>query len=155
MTTGQAQWNEVDISIALNPNNIEAIPILLEELSAKVHNLNAGIDEDRKQLLRSCRSLVLALETPQETMIRHCRAETGAMAALNFGVDCGLWLLMAKSRDQPQKVNGLAKTLGVDPTLLSAMGYITETGEDEYRPTNYSQAMSIPEIANGYLAMWV
>lgn len=36
---------------------------------------------------------------------------------------------------------------------LGAMGYITETGFDEYKPTNYSKAMSIPIISDGYLAM--
>ena len=33
------------------------------------------------------------------------------------------------------------------------MGYVTETGADEYKPTNYSKAMSIPIIGDGYLAM--
>lgn len=36
---------------------------------------------------------------------------------------------------------------------VGAMGYLTEVGEDEYMPTNYSKAMSFPEIGNGYLAM--
>jgi hypothetical protein len=36
---------------------------------------------------------------------------------------------------------------------LGAMGYITETGKDEYKPTNYSKAMSIPIIGDGYIAM--
>ncbi|PHH65735.1 hypothetical protein CDD81_1462 [Ophiocordyceps australis] len=33
------------------------------------------------------------------------------------------------------------------------MGYLIETGEDEYRLTNYTKAMSIPAIGNSYLAM--
>lgn len=36
---------------------------------------------------------------------------------------------------------------------LSAMGYLIEIGADEYRLTNYTRAMSIPVIGNGYLAM--
>jgi len=36
---------------------------------------------------------------------------------------------------------------------LGAMGYVTETAMDEYKPTNYSKAMSIPIIGDGYLAM--
>lgn len=38
---------------------------------------------------------------------------------------------------------------------LSAMGYITETDADEYKPTNYSKALSLPMISGGYLAMSV
>lgn len=102
------------------------------------------------------------------------------MAGLNFGVDCGLWTLMAQNSDKPQKVGELAADLGVDHALLSmlecstpgslcgqsintlqgrlmrhlsAMGYLIEICVDEYRLTNYTRAMSIPVIGNGYLAM--
>jgi hypothetical protein len=44
--------------------------------------------------------------------------QTGALAGLNFGVDSGLWKLMAKNGDKPQKVDDLASTLGVDRVLL-------------------------------------
>jgi hypothetical protein len=33
------------------------------------------------------------------------------------------------------------------------MGYVTETGEDEYKPTNYSKALSLDIIGNAYIAM--
>jgi hypothetical protein len=33
------------------------------------------------------------------------------------------------------------------------MGYLVEIGVDEYRLTNFTKAMSIPVIGNGYLAM--
>ncbi|PHH76530.1 hypothetical protein CDD82_3954 [Ophiocordyceps australis] len=86
--------------------------------------------------------------------------QTGAIAGLNFGVDSGLWILMSKNGDMSQKVGDLAANLGIDPVLLSrlmrhlgAMGYLIETGEDEYRLTNYTKAMSIPAIGNSYLAM--
>jgi hypothetical protein len=36
---------------------------------------------------------------------------------------------------------------------LGAMGFLTEAGEDEYCPTNYSKALSLPEIGNAYLAL--
>jgi hypothetical protein len=102
------------------------------------------------------------------------------MAGLNFGVDSGLWTLMAQNGDEPQKVGELAEKLGIDHVLLSmchrsspvaylaslintlqgrlmrhlgAMGYLIEIGADEYSLTNYTRAMSIPVIGNGYLAM--
>ena len=30
------------------------------------------------------------------------------------------------------------------------MGYIHETGPDEYEPTNFSKALTIPIVADGY-----
>jgi hypothetical protein len=41
------------------------------------------------------------------------------MAGLNFGVDSGLWELMAQNGDKPQKVGELAEKLGIDHVLLS------------------------------------
>ncbi|PKX94845.1 S-adenosyl-L-methionine-dependent methyltransferase [Aspergillus novofumigatus IBT 16806] len=157
-TTGQGQ-SPVDVSIATEPNNLDAVPTLLKEItqsSDAFTTRNVG----RKDLLAKCRTLVQALETPRETMIYHCWAQTGAMAGLNFGVDSGLWTLMAQNGDEPQKVSELAAKLGIDHVLLSrlmrhlsAMGYLIEIGVDEYRLTNYTRAMSIPAIGHGYLAM--
>ncbi|KAK1973862.1 hypothetical protein LZ30DRAFT_814830 [Colletotrichum cereale] len=140
---------------------MKAIPDLLEKITAGVSNLSTGGDEARHELLIKARTMVQALETPRETMVKHCWGQIGALAGLNFGVDSGLWELMAKHGDQPQKVNELAADLGVDPVLLgdhlmrhlAAMGYIKETGLDEYRPANFSKAMSLPMIGDGYVAM--
>jgi DNA-binding IclR family transcriptional regulator len=67
---------------------------------------------------------------------------------------------MAKNGDRPQSVQELADGIGADPVLLArlmrhlgAMGYLKETGENEYQPTNYTKSMSIPIIGDGYLAM--
>ncbi|KAI0153243.1 S-adenosyl-L-methionine-dependent methyltransferase [Xylariaceae sp. FL1272] len=93
-------------------------------------------------------------------MVKHTWAQTGALAGLQLGVDTGLWTLMAKQGDRPQKVSDLAATLKVDPPLLSrlmrhlgAMGYITEVGDDEYQTNNFTKALSIPIIGDGYLPM--
>lgn len=36
---------------------------------------------------------------------------------------------------------------------LGAMGYLIEVGEDVYKLTNFTKAMSIPVIGNGYIAV--
>jgi hypothetical protein len=36
---------------------------------------------------------------------------------------------------------------------LAAMGYIKETGVDEYQPTNFAKALTIPIIGDAYLVM--
>ncbi|KAJ5814445.1 uncharacterized protein N7503_001195 [Penicillium pulvis] len=168
-----------DLSIATEPNDIEAVPTLLREIT-EAYDAFTTSNAGRDDLLAKCRTLVQALETPRETMIYHCWAhastppfplclvdsigltgrQTGVMAGLNFGVDSGLWELMAQGGDKSQKVGELADKLGIDPVLLSrllrhlsATGYLIETGVDEYQLTNYMKAMSIPAIGNSYLAM--
>ncbi|KAK8087155.1 O-methyltransferase- family 2 [Apiospora phragmitis] len=147
---------------------MDAVPGLVKQINAGVDALGTGGDEARHALLVKARNLMQALETPRETMIKHCWAQadangeyqTGAMAGLTTGVDTGLWALMAKNGDKPQKVSELASSLKMDTLLLSrlmrhlgAMGYIIETGEDEYRPTNFTNSLSIPVISGGYYAM--
>lgn len=45
------------------------------------------------------------------------------MAGFNLGIDTGLWTLMAKNGDKPQKVTDLSRELGIDPDLLSEYDY--------------------------------
>ncbi|KAH8669209.1 S-adenosyl-L-methionine-dependent methyltransferase [Ilyonectria robusta] len=149
----------VDISIVTTPNNINAVSSLLDELRKGHEALPAKGDEGRKDLLLLARTLVQSLETPRETMAKHCWAQTAAFSALIFGVEVKLWKRMAGNGDRPQSVHELAENLRVDPLLLGrmmrhlgAMGYITETGNDEYKPTKYSKALSLDIIGNGYLA---
>ncbi|KAG0158638.1 O-methyltransferase, family 2 [Penicillium digitatum] len=150
----------MDLLIATHPNNAEAIPKLLNEVVESVNNLTTGTDQDRKDTLVKCRALALAIETPRETMVDHCWGQMGTIAAIGFGVDAGLWILMAQNGDKPQKVTDLAMSLGVDPKLLSrlmrhvsAMGLLIEVGEDEYLSTNYTKALSLPQIGHGYLGL--
>lgn len=82
-------------------------------------------------------------------------------AAISFGVDIGLWKHWVKNcggGDVSQKTSDLAAQLGIDPALLTrflkhinAMGYITETGPDEYKLTNFSKSLSLPIVADSYL----
>ncbi|KXG50685.1 Winged helix-turn-helix transcription repressor DNA-binding [Penicillium griseofulvum] len=150
----------VDLLIVTRPSMAEAVPGLLEEVIKGVDSLTTGTDEDRKDLLVKCRALTRALETPRETMADHCWGQMGAIAAIGFGVDSGLWVLMAQNGDEPQKVTDLAVSLGVDPKLLGrlmrhvcAMGLLVETSEDEYRTTNYTKALSLPQLGHGYLGL--
>jgi hypothetical protein len=79
------------------------------------------------------------------------------MAILAFGTETGLWATMAKNGDGPQKASDLAVTLGIDPPLLQrlmrhlgTLGHLTETGPDEYLPTNFSKALALPQIGDAY-----
>ena len=65
----------IDISIALKPNDIEAVPILAQEIKDGVDALANGNWDTRQELLIKARTLVQALEAPRETMIKHCWAQ--------------------------------------------------------------------------------
>lgn len=136
----------VDVAIAINPTDLEAVPGLVKDINEGVKSLATGGHQARHELIIKARSLMLALETPRETMIKHCWAQvrqntysvnamyahlltrfmyqTGAMAGINLGIDTGLWTLMAKNGDKPQKVVDLSRELGIDPALLSKHGHL-------------------------------
>lgn len=36
---------------------------------------------------------------------------------------------------------------------LGAMGYVTETGADEYQPNNFSKSLSLDIVGDAYIAL--
>lgn len=72
--TMEASQVPVCLSIATEPNNIEEAPRLLREIT-ELFDSGLNSNEGRKELLRKCRNLVQALETPRETMVNHCWAQ--------------------------------------------------------------------------------
>lgn len=77
--TVAADGTPIDVSIALAPNDKKAIPTLVNELQSGVSTLDAGGDEARHELLIKARTLVQALETPRETMIKHCWGQVSSL----------------------------------------------------------------------------
>lgn len=65
----------VDMAVALAPNNLTAVPGLVRDIDAVAERAAAGDDIARRELVEKARSLVRALETPRETMIKHCWAQ--------------------------------------------------------------------------------
>ncbi|SPJ72164.1 related to O-methyltransferase [Fusarium torulosum] len=142
------------------PCNLAAIPQLLDDLVSIAGALNSGDMNTRQELLIKLRTLTSAIETPRETVMRHCWTMTSSIGALSFGVDNGLWKAMVKNGDRPQTVDELATQIGADPVLLgrmmrhlAAMGHINETGHDEYQPTGFSKSLSIPMMGNGLIGL--
>lgn len=66
------------VSTALSPNNLTAVPACTENIRALVVDLPMKDDAARLELLAHARSLVQALETPRETMIKHCWAQVSS-----------------------------------------------------------------------------
>ncbi|CAG9949240.1 unnamed protein product [Clonostachys rosea f. rosea IK726] len=153
----------VDVSAATTAMNLQATSDLVKQLAAGIDALTAGGGKDdtlRQDLSIKARDLMLSLETPRETSIKHIWAETGATGAISWGVDCGLWKQIARNGDRPQSVQELASQVGVDSLLLArllrhlaACGFITETGPDEYKPTNFTKSLSLDIIGDAYIAL--
>ncbi|KAH7034612.1 hydroxyindole O-methyltransferase [Microdochium trichocladiopsis] len=153
----------IDVRTALEPNDFPAVPSIIGDISALSKVLKANDRNSRLQVLEKARELVRALETPRETMIKHTWAQNTAFTAISFGVDTGLWKQWVENGSNvPQKVSSLAAQLRLDPAVLgrflkhiSAMGYIIETGPDEYKLTNFTKSLSLPIIADSYpLCLW-
>ncbi len=68
----------IDIAIAAMPCDIDRVPVLVAEISSTAAQLSAGDGNARLELVEKARSLVRALETPRETMIKHCWAQVGS-----------------------------------------------------------------------------
>jgi isopentenyl diphosphate isomerase/L-lactate dehydrogenase-like FMN-dependent dehydrogenase len=65
----------VDFSIAVRPNDIDAVPGIVKGVVEKAAALSPGDETARHALLIQARSLVQALETPRETMTKHTWAQ--------------------------------------------------------------------------------
>lgn len=81
-TNGSARKPVVDVSVATSPNNLSAVPDIVKSISA-LDTAAAGGDENaRLELVEKARQLVRSLETPRETMIKHCWAQVSSSATV-------------------------------------------------------------------------
>jgi len=148
----------VDVAIASAPNDIAAVPGLLNDMSFLKNNLDVSSSrEGRLYLLDKARALVQALETPRETMLKHVGAETSAFFTITLGIEVGLFKELARRGGTPKKSADLARAIGFDVDglrrilrHLAAMGHIAQPSPDTYAPTNFSRALTIPIVADGY-----
>ncbi|OJK01987.1 hypothetical protein ASPACDRAFT_50756 [Aspergillus aculeatus ATCC 16872] len=153
---------ETDVAqLAISPNLPTHIPLLLGQIHIKGEIYLDASPQTRVDLLESARSLVYALETPREAILRHCWSETTSYAAIETGINAGL-LTALGTTDQATSVAQLAKTINVDPVLLAtgrltkhlaAMGVLLETGKDSYQPTGFSKTLTEQKYSDAFPLM--
>ncbi|KAK4456335.1 S-adenosyl-L-methionine-dependent methyltransferase [Cladorrhinum samala] len=148
--------NTVDPAVILQPNDLPAVPSILSELQALGASLDPNDDQTRQSLLASARSLIVALEKPRETMIRHCWAENALSSVISLGVEAGIWDYLA-STPAPKTVEQIAAATRTEAGFIgrllkhvAAMGYIREVAQDTYASTSFSDALTIPILNAGY-----
>ncbi|KAK3990479.1 S-adenosyl-L-methionine-dependent methyltransferase [Cladorrhinum sp. PSN332] len=148
--------NAVDPSVILQPNDLSSVPSILSSIQTLGAGLDPNDDATRQSLLASARALVVALEKPRETMIRHCWAENALSSVISLGIEAGIWDFMASSPG-PKTVKQIAAATKTEAAFIgrllkhvAAMGYLTETARDTYESTNFSSALTIPILHAGY-----
>ncbi|RAH79729.1 S-adenosyl-L-methionine-dependent methyltransferase [Aspergillus japonicus CBS 114.51] len=149
--------------LAISPNLPAPIPWLLDQIHAQGKEYLDVNPQTRLDLLESARSLVYALETPREAILRHCWSETTSYAAIETGINVGIFTALGTD-DSPKTVAQLAKTTNVDPVLLvctpgrmmkhlAAMGVLLETGKGTYQATGFSKTLTEEKYSDAFPLM--
>ncbi|KAA8631727.1 hypothetical protein SMACR_07158 [Sordaria macrospora] len=148
-----------DISINARPCDLGRVSSLIDDIASyNWGHIDFSTDRNaRISLLSKARSLIAALETPRETMLRHIGAETSNFYTIAIGIETNLFHEMAKDNGSPKTATRLAEAISFDPDLLrrilrhlASMNHIIQTGEDEYRPNNFSKALTNSALAGSY-----
>ncbi|EED19714.1 O-methyltransferase, putative [Talaromyces stipitatus ATCC 10500] len=149
----------VDETIAVKANDIDQVPHLLEEIAKQGKALTQDGAQNRRRLLETVRSLSYVLETPREAIIRYCWSQPTIFAAIELGINLGLFKVLSKD-DKPKTAAELAEATGAEPVFLSrvlkhlgAMGAIYEIGPDTYKPSNFAKTLTIQKYADGFPCM--
>lgn len=116
-TNGASTRIVLDDQIAVSPNAPQDLPGLLKQVNSLSQDFTGGNQEARLKLIDAAQSVVRALETPRETLLRYCWAQSTAFAAIETCIDLGIFPILAQS-DQPKSVAELAEATGAEPELL-------------------------------------
>lgn len=79
----------VDISVATSPKDLDSVQALLKQLNAGIMNLTESGEMDhelRQTLSTKARDLMLALETPRETTMKHIWGEVSNHSTVTGGL---------------------------------------------------------------------
>jgi hypothetical protein len=80
--TKQRSQLQPSLEVAISPNDPNKIPPTIESIQSLANSYSATDDTVRRKLLAEARQLVQALETPRETMIKHCWAQVSVQQQL-------------------------------------------------------------------------
>ncbi|KAJ5704304.1 hypothetical protein N7493_011442 [Penicillium malachiteum] len=154
-----SQETIIDPIIAIKPSAPQKIPQLVQDVQSRFETFANGSLDTRLELLEAARSLVHALETPQETLIQQAWVQPTAFAAIETCIDLGVFKVLAWS-DEPKTVEELALKTGAAPDLLSrllkhlaAVDVVVETGLDQYSRNGLTTTLSIKRYSDAWPAI--
>ncbi|TVY75550.1 O-methyltransferase lepI [Lachnellula suecica] len=134
----------------------------LDSVATQIKEATMAADEaDRKRILNSLKELQYSIEKPKDTMqrISHCYMLTKeqhlVLSTIRTVLDLKVFNILVDSSG-PVHLDALSKQSGADPILLgrllrmlSSLGIIKETAEDEFGASTMTENLSIPEIQAG------
>lgn len=65
----------IDLSVATQASNPDAVPRLIEDVNTLHHGMKDGDEDTRHKLVVKTRSLLQSLLTPREQMVQHTWAD--------------------------------------------------------------------------------
>ena len=74
----------IDPQVAISPSAPESLPDLLKQVEQHSKSFGEGDANARLTLVDAARSLVQAMETPQESILRYCWAQVGQSCILHI-----------------------------------------------------------------------
>ncbi|KAK8133094.1 hypothetical protein PG999_001267 [Apiospora kogelbergensis] len=112
----------------------------------------------REKLVASARALVLAAETPMDSLLWHVWALPTRTAAARIAVDLKIFETAVDNGGCPKSSDDLAAATGAAPTLvkrisraLVSMGMLGEQGPDLYIPNSFTKLLANREYGAGII----
>ncbi|KAJ5474461.1 hypothetical protein N7475_004027 [Penicillium sp. IBT 31633x] len=146
----------IDPKVATSPSAPEKLAHLRKNIETYSQAYSDGDSDARLKLLETARSLVQAMETPQETMLRYCWAQPTAFAGIETCIDLGIFFILAQT-NKPKSVAELAAITGAEPELLgrimkhlATMGVFVETDMDEYGRNGLTTTLAIQRYSDAW-----
>ncbi|KAH8812941.1 S-adenosyl-L-methionine-dependent methyltransferase [Xylogone sp. PMI_703] len=133
-----------------------SVAALLDQVNSQGTAFAQGNNSMWKDLLKTVRSLYLALETPIEAILRMEWAEMPLNSCMRVAIDIRLFDKLKDKGEESIRSQELAKMTETDPKLLkrilrhlASMGVIRETDIDSYSSTPLSNALTQPKYRDG------
>ena len=120
-----------------------------KDVQQRLSSLVPSDEQARRSLLQSARSLVSALEKPEERVARMCYLEQ--FVYMSTLIDLKVFNMLASSSG-PMTATKLADKAGADPQLLKRLlktiatdNFVQETGPDEYAANGITKCLATDE----------
>ncbi|MCJ1433696.1 hypothetical protein MMC27_003060 [Xylographa pallens] len=141
---------------------------LLDQLSVVETASHEPLDErTRKEALAVAKSIVSALEKPEEVVMRYTNEIMAHRVSLRMGVELGLFRMLVQRDGTPVSAEGLAEQAGAELLLvvrimrvICAIGFAKEAGVKSYVATRLTKAITSPAmegammICHDYSSTW-
>ncbi|KAI6089581.1 S-adenosyl-L-methionine-dependent methyltransferase [Hypoxylon rubiginosum] len=144
---------------AETPNvDVENIARALKQVAEDGDKVMKNDSAARERLVASARDLVLAAETPMESLLWHIWALPTRTVAARIAVDLKIFETAVENGGSPKSNEDLAAATGASPILVRrisracvSMGMLAEQGPDMFVPNSMTKLLATKEYAAGII----